>query len=316
VQTIIVDVANTDPTYSTYLTEMLERGNILILEKAPFIPSDDDMAFMRGIKQTAFTGHKNIAFKPNKDKVTGTAGADSESAARLKAILMKYSKGSLEFLTRAFPRYASVWKVDYATYRPVEEEGRVLPMSHRNDLLHVDAFPTRPTHGGRILRCFTNLHPSKERVWGTSGSFDDIAKTYAMDAGLGKVSGPIATAKRAAMRAFSGLGLKIPNRSAYDDFMIGFHHYLKSNEQFQRDGRKYTTPFGPGATWISYTDQIAHCVLSGQFAMEQTCIVPFSAMLKPELAPLSVLEKLAGRQLVEVKMRSAAPLASTGARSM
>ena len=40
------------------------------------------------------------------------------------------------------------------SYRPVEEATRKLRLKARNDLLHVDAFPTRPTNGWRILRCF------------------------------------------------------------------------------------------------------------------------------------------------------------------
>jgi hypothetical protein len=55
--------------------------------------------------------------------------------------------------------------------------------------------------------------------------------------------------------------------------------------------------FPPGASWITFTDQVAHKALSGQYALEQTCIVPFGAMLQPEHAPLTVLERIAGARL-------------------
>src|SRR5260221_266258 len=106
------------------------------------------------------------------------------------AILAKYSKGAVASLSALFPQYASTWRVDYASFRPVEEQGRNLPLRHRNDLMHLDAFPTRPTHGGRILRLFTNLHPTRDRVWGTADSFEDLAQRYAVAAGLKGVVTP------------------------------------------------------------------------------------------------------------------------------
>jgi len=46
------------------------------------------------------------------------------------------------------------WKVDYASFRSIEERGRELPLTKRNDLLHVDAFPTRPVYGDLISALF------------------------------------------------------------------------------------------------------------------------------------------------------------------
>ena len=64
-------------------------------------------------------------------------------------MLAAYSEGRACLSWCAYcPEYARSWRVDYASFRPVEEQGRELPLRHRNDLLHLDAFPTRPTHGG------------------------------------------------------------------------------------------------------------------------------------------------------------------------
>jgi len=62
-------------------------------------------------------------------------------------------------------------KLDFASFRPLEEQGRDLSLHKRNDLLHVDAFPSRPTHGGRILRVFANINPSVGRVWNVGEPF-------------------------------------------------------------------------------------------------------------------------------------------------
>lgn len=280
-----------DIAYSKGLCEHLERGDILILEPTPFKPSEDDCAFLRSQKQTGSSNHKNIAYKPHLDKTSGVEESNAADTLRLQTIMSDYSKGALEFLAALFPQYSATWKVDYASFRPVEEQGRDLPLNARNDLMHVDAFPTRPTHGGRILRAFTNIHPEKPRVWGVSDDFSILAERYAREAGLDKAQ-PTGGVKGVLNKLIGQA-----ERSAYDEFMLGFHTFLKANEDFQKNGVRRECPFPPGATWICFTDAIAHKASSGQFAMEQTCIIPRHAMLLPELAPVSVLEKLAGRSL-------------------
>jgi len=47
-----------------------------------------------------------------------------------------------------------------------------------------------------------------------------------------------------------------------------------------------------------YTDGVPHAVLSGQYALEQTFIVPAQALVSPQAAPVTVLEALTGKQMV------------------
>ena len=84
-----------------------------------------------------------------------------------------------QFLAGFLLPYERRWQLDYASFRPLEEEGRDLPLRRRNDLLHTDAFPTRPTTGARILRFFNNIHPSRTRDWVVSDPFGVIAPQYA-----------------------------------------------------------------------------------------------------------------------------------------
>lgn len=287
--------------YASQLYEALEKGNILFLEHTPFLPSEEDAAFLRRQHQAQTKIHKNIAYKPQQDKITGVQDEPPENVARLKRIMQDYSRGALEFLARLLPAYAKIWKVDYASFRPFEEQGRNLPLSRRNDLMHVDAFPTRPTHGGRILRFFTNVSADRDRVWVTSGPFETLAKRYAKEAGLHEISGWSATLQRTGAHITKWIGVRAEVPSAYDQFMMGFHHFLKANEEFQKNERLFTFPFPPGSSWICFTDQIAHAVISGQYALEQTCIVPRSAMQHPELAPVAILESLAGKPLAPTK---------------
>ena len=115
----------------------------------------------------------------------GFAADNDADTARLHAILRDYSQRVTQFLTGFLQPYADKWLLDFASFRPLEEQGRDLPLHKRNDLLHVDAFPTRPTHGGRILRYFTNVNPLRPRVWNsTDESFAALAQRFAGEAGL------------------------------------------------------------------------------------------------------------------------------------
>jgi hypothetical protein len=81
-------------------------------------------------------------------------------------------------------------------------------------------------------------------------------------------------------------------------FMLRFHDYLKENDEFQKNCPKVRLEFPPLATWLVYTDGVAHAAMSGQYALEQTFLVPPKALVAPEQAPYRILEKIAGRPLV------------------
>jgi hypothetical protein len=293
-----VDLQDHNDRYGRELCRYLEQGGILLLTTTPFMPDKQDCELLRSGQQSDSASHKNIAYKPHLGRTTGVDDQQGQLADRVNGVLARYSAAAIKFLSSLLTAYSADWRVDYASFRPVEEQGRSLPLKRRNDLIHIDAFPTRPTHGDRILRAFTNLHPERPRVWALSDPFPTLAEQYAVAAGLRRTVGPLATARRVAAQAAHRVGAPVPDRSPYDEFMLGFHHYLKSNDQFQHTGCRQTVSFAPGETWISFTDQVAHAVVSGQYALEQTFIVPYTSLLEPSLAPLSILEGLAGQPLV------------------
>ncbi len=274
--------------------EVLERGDILLFRETPFATPADERNFILSVRLNP-EFHKNIAYKPNTDRISGVAKLEPDAVARLHSALRNYSRRTVEFAAQALPRYQSRWRLDYASLRPVEEQGRELPLKKRNDLLHTDAFPTRPTNGDLILRIFTNVNPSKARVWITSDPFDVLAHRYAADAGLARAARP--DPLFGFRNALQAAGLPVIARSPYDRFMLGFHDYLKRNAAFQRDCPKYRFEFPPGATWMVFTDIVPHSVESGQFALEQTLIVARESLADPNRAPIAILEKLASRPL-------------------
>jgi 3-deoxy-D-manno-oct-2-ulosonic acid (Kdo) hydroxylase len=274
--------------------DVLERGDIVMFRETPFEMPAEERDFILGVRLNP-EFHKNIAYKPNADRISGVAKLESDAVERLHSILRSYSRRTTDFAAKVLPRYAQRWKSDYASLRPVEEQGRELPLKKRNDLLHTDAFPTRPTNGDLILRIFTNVNPAKSRVWITSDPFEKLAQRYALSAGLKDVARP--DPLFGVRRALHSIGLPVIARPPYDRFMLGFHDYLKMNEEYQRDCPKYRFEFPPGATWMVFTDVVPHSVESGQFAMEQTMIVAHDSLAQPSRAPIAILEKLAGRSL-------------------
>jgi len=282
----------------------LERGEILFFATTPFELPQQDREFLLAQKQADSRFHKNISYRPKNDEIRGVErkGADDAGHRQLQDIMRRYSAEVTRFTRRLLEPYAEKLTLDFASFRPLEEEGRNLPLKKRNDLLHVDAFPTRPTHGGRILRVFTNINPAESRRWLTGEPFDKVAPRFADKAGLPDFaySANSITGKwrRRGVKAMRSLGLPVADRSGYDRFMLHFHDWLKENGAYQDEERtKAVQEFPPGCTWLVYTDGVPHAALSGRFALEHTFIVPREALVEPAAAPITVLEKLSGKVL-------------------
>jgi hypothetical protein len=279
---------------------VLERGDILFFPNGGFeIPSTIRTELM-GATQDARSFHKNISYKPNLDRVSGLA--DRAEAEKIRRPMREYSQCALAFMARILPEYARAWKPDYASFRSIEERGRELPLTKRNDLLHVDAFPTRPVFGDLILRCFTNVNPEQSREWVTSEPFARLASQVAPQAGLQQFANSTESSlhklRRQAARTFGKAGLPVVDRSPYDAFMLRFHDWLKKNEEYQRNCQKYYFSLPPGSTWLVFTDMVPHAVLGGRLALEQTVIVSRQSLRDLASAPSAILERIAGRPLI------------------
>jgi hypothetical protein len=286
------------PGAAPQLCAELEAGNILYFAQTPFTISPQDREVLLGQKQTSAAYHKNVAYRPAEDRVTGLEKSESAEAEKLRVILKHYSDQAAKILAELLPPYAGKWKLDFASYRPIEERGRPARLHARNDLPHVDAFPTRPTNGDRILRLFTNINPTQSRVWLTAPPFAAIAPQFAKSVGL-----PPPRSKNSLSAALRGLAraARLPGarRSPYDNFMHQCHNAMKEDTAFQESAPQQRWEFPPDATWIVLTDCVSHAVLQGQYALEQTFLISRHAMVRPELSPLAILEALAGYPLTD-----------------
>jgi hypothetical protein len=275
--------------------QFLEKGGIIYFPETPFFISPADRRFLLAQKQNKADYFKNIAYRPAQDRVTGISRQTAEDAEQMRAIMADFHNQVYSFLESFLAPYANHWKADFATWRPLEEQGRKMRLRARNDLIHVDSFPTRPIYGDRILRTFVNLNPEVNRVWQTSETMEQLAKTY-----RDKFSAPTSFAEASSRKDdlitkfLKKFGVKMSGKSGYDEWMMNFHNFLKENEEFQANCRKDRWEFPPNSSWIVFTDMVSHSVLSGQYALEQTFIVSKDDLVLPQKAPINILKSLYG----------------------
>jgi hypothetical protein len=278
-------------TMSDSLAETLERGEIVYWPVCPFLlPQGDDLHFLMA-QTLGGHRHKNISYDPNTGRAAGFRWHSEQQRDRLRQLLAAFADNAARWLATVTPCYAS-WQRDRVSFRPLEEATRRLRLHARNDLLHIDAFPSRPSGGSRILRLFANINPVDPRVWVSADTFPQLLERCGKAAGLPAVSGQGLAQRlgRAVVRLFRPQLQRTP----YDEFMLRLHHFLKRDHDFQEKGPRRFWTFAPGSAWLVFTDGVSHAELRGQFALEHTFFVPVSSLADPQRAPLRLLERASG----------------------
>lgn len=269
----------------------LECGEVLYYPTCPFsLPAEDDCRFLRE-QHLASAFHKNISYDPQRGDVTGFAQTSAEQAERLRVVLGAFAATATTWLASVLPRYATAWEPDRATLRPEEEATRRLRQTARNDLLHLDAFPNRPSQGRRILRLFVNINETEPRVWVTSETFARLLERYGREVGLPPSAGPAWVWQLGA----DMLSLLRPGRqprALYDAFMRRLHHFLKANDEFQERAPRRFWKFAPGSAWLVFTDGVSHAELRGRFALEHSYFIAPHTLALPDQAPAALLERM------------------------
>jgi hypothetical protein len=264
----------------------LEAGRVLVLPKLAFRTEPEEAAFLSG--DVAGGERKNISRDPVTGRIGNTA-LSPEAATRLGNMIDRFGRSAEQLLRDLLPDYAPTLERARTSFRPVEIEGRPTSPRHDDRLLHVDAFPTRPMLGRRILRVFSNIAPDGVgRAWRVGEPFPDYARRY-----LPQVGTPLP----GSAWLLEKLGITKGRRSAYDYIMLRLHDAGKLDAAYQASAPRADVTFPSGTTWLCFTDQVLHAALSGHCALEQTFHLPVAAMAEPAQAPLSVLERLAGRKL-------------------
>jgi hypothetical protein len=273
--------------------ERLERGEVLLYPTAPFaLPHGDDNEFLLR-QELAGLAHKNISYNPATGRLSGHVRRGPDQDGRLAAVFATFSRAVTDWLAQALPRYQGGCQPDRASFRPLEEATRRLRATARNDLLHIDAFPNRPSQGRRILRVYANVNPSEARVWVTSHTFPALLARYGRAVGLPGRPGSgwllrLGTDVLGAFRPREG------RRSAYDAFMLRFHDYLKLSDDFQERGPKRLVTFPPGSAWLAMTDGLSHAELRGRYALEHSYFLDPRVLALPGHSPAALLRAACG----------------------
>src|SRR6266571_626820 len=122
--------------------EQLERSQILFFSQPPFDLPGQDAEFLVAQRQADSRIHKNVSYRPQEDVLRGFSDGQ-ETRARMHEVMRRYSTQVTQFVSKFLSPYSGRLALDFASFRPLEEAGRKLPLHKRNDLLHVDAFPSR-----------------------------------------------------------------------------------------------------------------------------------------------------------------------------
>jgi hypothetical protein len=285
-----------------FISDALERGEIVFFSQTPVVvPGEDDLNFLRSELPRRLS-RKNVSYYPVADKLRGLEG-DPVAAARTRALLEQRGQAVQQFLTKLMPELTAGWTLGTTSFRPLQEKGRNLSAHASNELVHVDAGAYGATHGGRVLRFFTNVNPTEDRVWITKGTFAELYARWGEAAGIGGphrlhsafvdklVGGVVKTATRAGVRLAG-----IVDTSRYDRLMRRFHNFMKDTPAFQQDPvghREFAFP--PFSSWMALTDTVSHACISGQHAFVDTFIIRLAACRVHDTAPYHVLQRGAAR---------------------
>lgn len=268
------------------LAREIEAGRVMYLPRLAFAFREDEHRFLD--PRWSNGRSKNIALDNDVAPLKGAAGSPHE-VAELGALVARFRAQAVGLIARLFPAYVPQLQPAGTSYRPVRVEGRAASWRKDDSRLHIDAFPSRPNRGLRILRVFANVDPNAEpRVWRVGEAFESMAMRL-----LPRIRPPL---PRSAW-LMDVLSITKSRRSAYDHFMLGLHDCMKSDLDYQRNAPQTTVSFAAGSVWICFSDQTSHAAMSGQFMLEQTLYLPVEALYEPASSPLRTLERLTGRAL-------------------
>src|SRR4051812_8040601 len=261
----------------------LEGGAVLCFPHLAFRLSETEKQFLDA--RVSDGQAKNISL----DHTTGRMQASSltgEKAQALAAMMERFGSQAARLVQDLLP-YRDVERAR-TSFRPVQVKGRHYSKISDDRLLHIDAFPSRPMRGRRILRFFANVAPASARHWLVGEAFEPFARHF-----LPRVR-PHPPGKS---WLYEKLGVTRGRRSPYDELMLSLHDAAKLDDAFQQNSPRDRIDFPAQSCWLVFTDQVLHAALGGEFALEQTFHLDVAEMVEPARAPIRVLERLSGRSL-------------------
>jgi hypothetical protein len=280
--------ANSDVPAETLkldLTASLEAGKVVSIPGMNFALSEDELKLL---DPRILAKAKNVSYNPATGEIRGTSCAGRE-AEILTGTIARFSKLAGELVGALFPPYRGKFQLLRTSLRPAEISGRKSSWRKDDTRLHVDAFPSQPTNGDRILRVFCNVNPAgRPRIWRLGEPFEDVAQRFLP--GIGR---PFPGSARIQQM----LHITKDLRSEYDFVMLKMHDAMKADDAYQASIGQTPVAFAPGTVWVCYADSVSHAAISGQHQFEQTVRIPLAAMQDQSRSPLRILERMSRRVL-------------------
>jgi hypothetical protein len=183
----------------------LELGHVLFFPRLAFPLEAGEERFLTG--RFAEDGAKNISLRRPGEPVRGAVGSADDLAA-LGRLVARYAEASIALVRALVPDYARGMTAGATSLRTKEIAGRELSWRKDDTRLHVDAFPSNPLQGRRVLRVFNNIDPDGvAREWRVGEPFADFAGRFAP-----KTTAPF----EPALWALWKLGVTKRRRTEYD----------------------------------------------------------------------------------------------------
>jgi hypothetical protein len=266
--------------------EAVEAGKVLYFPALPFTLNLQEQTLLR--PDLLAEGVRNISLDAS-GKLKGVAG-DEQVQAQTQALVARFAAHATSLVHSLFPAYQGHLRAAPTSLRPVQVSTRKQSWRADDRRLHVDAFPSRPNRGERILRVFSNLNPQGEpRLWRVGEPLEDVIRRF----------GPtLAAYSPVRAKLLHAIGVTKSLRSEYDHLMLQLHDAMKKDEVYQKESPQEAMAFPSGSSWICFSDQTVHAVMGGQHMIEQTFHLPVDRQYNPAASPLAILTRYAGHPLI------------------
>ena len=270
-------------------TAAVEAGKVLYFPRLGFAVQPDERALLREDMLSASA--RNVSL--GADGVLKGAAGSAEEQRALAAMVGRFRQQAVQLVGALLPEYTAHLRIAPTSFRPKQVETRAQSVRADDQRMHVDAFPSRPNYGERILRVFTNLNPhGAPRVWRVGEDFETVARQFLPQAKPYRLW---------QARLLNALHVTKSLRSEYDHLMLQLHDGMKRDLDYQASSAQETVPFPAGSTWVCFSDQTSHAVMSGQYMMEQTLHLPPGQEYDPAASPPAILARLMGRPLASLR---------------
>ncbi len=191
---------------------------MLAFPRLAFALSDAERRFLD--PRWADAKAKNVSVRWPSGELRGAVGTAGD-LQELRALIVRFAEQSEALALRLFPHYRGHLRRGNTSFRPTDVAGRVRSWRQDDTRLHVDAFPSNPMQGTRLLRVFCNVNPQgAPRRWRVGEPFEAHARRYFAS---------IRPALPGSAWLMAKTGITKRRRTEYDHLMLQLHDRAKAD---------------------------------------------------------------------------------------